>query len=395
MANISFLIGSGFSIPSGIPSTMDINNKFSNIKIDQFYIHTDLSAWFIRDGHEKPNNPRIAFASEQLFEEFIKLYNSELLNGKRFHYEDFFDYYYQQYRTEEYTKEFLSFADGFRAKFNYYTKDNYNLLNDINNTFQQLLASYLIHWNEPVHMDRGYKLSIANFLYLVDRIKDDNILNFHSLNHDLLFESFNSSDTFQGQLSDGFHDLGSPYYGKVEQRYKVRLKKFNNTFDTNYRFYKLHGSLDMYYFNDDQSVEIIKSDKGVSVTSFIKEIEVNGELKYHSFPFNYSPLFLTGTKEKIPFYKQLYYNEVFEHFTNNLELSDTLVIIGYGFWDSEINKMVKEHYIQKEMPIVVIDPNESDAPFFQEIKAYKFVHHIPSSVTDFNIDEAINIIKVE
>jgi hypothetical protein len=92
MTNFSFLLGSGFSIPSGIPSTSDINNKFSKLKKEQFYIHSDLSAWFIPDGEEKPNNPRVAFASEQLIEEFIELYNSKILNGNEFKYEDFFDY---------------------------------------------------------------------------------------------------------------------------------------------------------------------------------------------------------------------------------------------------------------------------------------------------------------
>ena len=55
MKQISFLIGSGFSIPSGLPSTTEITKIISKTKTHDFYFGTDESAGYLKDA-SYPNN---------------------------------------------------------------------------------------------------------------------------------------------------------------------------------------------------------------------------------------------------------------------------------------------------------------------------------------------------
>ena len=55
MAEISLLIGSGFSIPFGYSSTAQLNKKLGFINADEISIHTSGGARFL-SGEEDPNN---------------------------------------------------------------------------------------------------------------------------------------------------------------------------------------------------------------------------------------------------------------------------------------------------------------------------------------------------
>lgn len=43
---VSFLIGSGFSIPYGVKGVLEINVRFESIKENEFYTHTDWNSFF-------------------------------------------------------------------------------------------------------------------------------------------------------------------------------------------------------------------------------------------------------------------------------------------------------------------------------------------------------------
>lgn len=80
----------------------------------------------------------------------------------------------------------------------------------------------------------------------------DYVINVHTLNHDLFFESLNRTDFINGEISDGFDEYGSEYYGVLkvkEAHYNCRLERYTGYYNTSIRLYKLHGSLDyvLYY----------------------------------------------------------------------------------------------------------------------------------------------------
>lgn len=89
---ISLLLGSGFSIPEGLPSTSQLNKRMSKIDEGEILIHTDQTAMFLHGQHD-PN--RWSGRDERFFlQEFLEFYNNEVLKpGEEFHYETFYDYY--------------------------------------------------------------------------------------------------------------------------------------------------------------------------------------------------------------------------------------------------------------------------------------------------------------
>src|SRR5687768_12615729 len=76
-ATVSFLLGSGFSIPEGLPSVSQLNNRLAKINESEILIHSDQRAIFL-NGAEDPN--RWQRRDERLFlQEFLEFYNDVIL----------------------------------------------------------------------------------------------------------------------------------------------------------------------------------------------------------------------------------------------------------------------------------------------------------------------------
>jgi len=125
----------------------------------------------------------------------------------------------------------------------------------------------------------------------------------------------------------------------------------------------LHGSRDygLYYGALGSTLypqNYIKSKPGVGFGDFYKEIQKeDGSYYYENCWVNYHADFLTGTTSKIERYKEpLLFKVLFVHFIENLKAAEKLIIIGYGGKDSEINKMLVEHFNHFNKPTFIIDP---------------------------------------
>jgi hypothetical protein len=163
----------------------------------------------------------------------------------------------------------------------------------------------------------------------------------------------------------------------------IRLSYFTNRFDTRFRLYKLHGSIDQYPFKheDGSPKEYIKIKKGVNISNLYKEVkDKDGQLRYENDFTNYYADFLSGTSSKILRYSDDgYYKEVFAHFKTNLTKSDRLIIVGYGCRDSKINEYILENYDYRNKETIIIDPypsNEVEA--FAEKVGAKLILQTPS-----------------
>jgi len=100
-----------------------------------------------------------------------------------------------------------------------------------------------------------YYPGYTGIMNCISELSNRHIINIHTLNHDLFFESFNHSDFLKGDLSDGFEELGSKYFGKLDvegRSYMVRLERYTGNYHEKIRLYKLHGSLDyeLFYRNE-------------------------------------------------------------------------------------------------------------------------------------------------
>ena len=258
--------------------------------------------------------------------------------------------------------------NGGKAKLNDY-------LFQIDNIFNQLISFYLEdkdgknrHNDEAFHM-KPYFDGYTGFLNCIETFLKEFIVDVHTLNHDLFFERLDRTEWINGELCDGFEELGSPYYGTLlydNRSYKCRLERYTGNYDTKLRLYKLHGSIDYYLYSRTEGTTFIpetyiKRKWGIGSSDFYKEIkDKDGNLVYENCWINYHSDFLTGTTSKIIRYREpLLYQKLFKLFEDNLEQADMLIIIGYGCKDLEVNKIIMEKF-GKDKPCFIVDPYAGD-----------------------------------
>ena len=276
--HFSFLLGSGFSVPDGYPTTSQLNESLQKINADEISIHTDMTARFLNG--EVDINPW-SRQNEKLFvQRFLEFYNEKILEGKPFNYEEFYDFYNELRKTEQLDDKCNKFFDDFKKESGL-EYDHYNFLMNFNYTFNQLVFRLLLKkWPEPIGLSKPYQPEYREFLELLDELGKESRVHIHSLNHDLLMERFFSTDTLANKISDGFEELGSPFYGQhlnyknnPSYKYIVRLKRFTNEYFKNFCLYKLHGSVDTYVFNfENKEYTMIKLPYGVQRNNLMKEI---------------------------------------------------------------------------------------------------------------------------
>jgi len=90
-------------------------------------------------------------------------------------------------------------------------------------------------------------------------------------------------------------------------------------------------------------------------------------LEYVNHPTDYFPDFLSGTTSKIARYGDGHYQIILDHFKKNLESSNTLITIGYGFNDPRINEFMQSSFLaDNSKTLFVVDVRKPDMPFLAE-----------------------------
>lgn len=362
----SMLIGAGFSAPIGYPIGSRLNQLLLNSKNENIAFASEGSLAVNTDG----SKPDFGYkSSHQIdFEFCCKLMDHYTMISKDFDYEEFFDY---AVSAAIFDKDIEKVAEPFLDG----TNSVDSLVNGTRKILNQLVSYYLrdrdgnrYYDDQPFTIGKFFPGYSGIMSYISD-LSSKSIINIHTLNHDLFFESFNNTEFLNGNLCDGFDELGSPYYGKLSvnnRSYKVRLERYTGNYKTNIRLFKLHGSRNYEIFYKSERGVItpeiyIKTRYGIGHTDHYKEIENDkGQLEYQNSWINYHGDFLTGTSSKILRYNEpLLFSQLFEYFKRNLEQSDVLIIIGYGAKDSEINRMIFQHYKFPYNKVFIIDPYPS------------------------------------
>lgn len=390
MKHISLLLGAGFSVNKGYPTGSDLNNKILNLKITDFCVSTGGTVAWLTDGQDDPFNYSIYYTYKVFTLDCIKLY----AGSNSFDYEKFYDFYKIDVRNAAADSEFNIFCDDFRKKYNC-EENNINLLMHLDNIYNQLIGGLLVDgegnkFYEPVHYCEPIYPGYTGILNCLKSWGKDYKVHIHTLNHDLFFETFKSSDWLQGELDDGFQELGSPYYGDFQERFKVRLPVFTDTYKKKFNLYKLHGSIDQYPFHLANGIveTYIKNKNGIGAGGLYKEtVDENNELVYINDWINYHSDFLSGTSAKILRYREpTYYEKVFQNFEQNLKNSEYLILIGYGCGDSEINNLIEKFY-KGYNRIFVVDPypQEKTQEFCNRFDAIMIERHLQDlTENDFN-----------
>jgi hypothetical protein len=362
--SVSILLGAGFSAPKGYPVGNQLNDSLVNCTGNEFSFHTSGVLVKTTDGKK----PDFGYKTANDFEfDFCRDLMQLFKRTKGyFDYEEFYDYFKLEAKDDPKAKEL-------------YTLNNYGterelsqMLFAITKIYQQLVGYYLRDgdgnsWYDNLgHLSGSIYPGYTGILNCLASLAKGHIVNVHTLNHDLFFESFNHSDWLQGDLTDGFHEQGSPYYGEIvvkDRSFNCRLQQYTGNYDKQFRLYKLHGSKDygLYYKSTGGSTlapdKYVKIRWGMGFDNILKETEVvGGRLAYERCWVNYHADFLTGTTSKIERYLEpLLFKELFEHFRNNLQECEKLIIVGYGGRDQEVNKMILGNFDYKKKPSFIVD----------------------------------------
>lgn len=375
--SISILLAAGFSAPMGYPIGNSLNDKLTQLNTDLIAFSPDGSLAISTDGKKPDFGYKTPY--DNVFEYCIELICHYKKIKGYFDYEEFYDYIVEDAIKD---KEAESLAK------NFLTNTDFNqLIYGLKNIYNQVVSYYLKdrngnNWyeNRPYDLDSSFD-GYTGFLRYINNIGENNTINIHTLNHDLFLESLCSAGFFGGNLSDGFKEFNSPYYGPLDYKnrtYLCRLEHYTGDYNGNYRLYKLHGSLDygVYYKSEGTILspeKYVKTKYGIGFSDLLKETkDSEGNMTYEKCWINYHADYLTGTTSKIERYKEpLLFKDLFTKLKSNLKKADKLIIVGYGGKDSEVNKIIKENFDYKTKPSYIIDPyaGETVLKFGKEIGA--------------------------
>lgn len=388
--SIAFLLGAGFSAPKGYPIGNDMNEGLQNLNNSKITFSPSgiLTTSVDNQSHLPPtedvhnNHQRYFIFCKRLIKKYTEVHDN------KFDYEQFYDFITSDEAKE---KDYQSLCQDLLDDFEEYDDYIYNIVHIYNQMVLYLLKdkngkSY--YDDEPFQVDSTYIYN--KFLSYLSQLSKKYIINIHTLNHDLLFESFNQTNYINGNISDGFDEYGSEYYGKLEHNnrlYRCRLERYTGRYNTPIRLYKLHGSIDyVSFFRKNKNnfmipEKYVKTRYGIGASNIIKGRK--SKYGYDESPFNYHTDFLTGTTSKIKRYSESpLFKKLFKKFKNNLLKADSLIIIGYGCKDQKINEMIKDNFDYKNKSSFIITPHASSIveEFAQNINA----KIIRKSIEDIN-----------
>lgn len=363
--SVSFLLGAGFSVPKGYPTGGEMNDNLQ--RFHEFSVNFSPAGAlypFNEGGEPRPlinqYQRRFAFCKD-----LISFYATE----RTFDYEEFFDFIKGQ---DIYSPKYQAICEEYIDEFNDYK----SFVNGLPNIYNQMTA-YLLEdkegksWYDDEPFRIGDVPGYTGILKYIQSLSKKYRVNIHTLNHDLLFESFNKTEIINGEISDGFDEYGSEYYGVLSQkniRYHCRLERYTGRYNRAIRLYKLHGSLNYALYHRTKDGCILLPDKyvklkyGIGPENLIRGLK--RKMRYEEYPFEYHADFLTGTTSKIARYNNPFlFKKLFANFRKNLRNSEMLIIIGYGAKDAEINKILQENFDCTSNPVYIIDPfaNKNEA----------------------------------
>lgn len=361
--SISFLLGAGFSAPKGYPIGNGMNNGLLNF--DDKDVDFSPSGEFVisKNGRKPQFQIEGVYNVHQKYFIFCKRLIKEysIAHDGKFDYELFYDFIKSDEVKE---KRYQVLCDDLLSEFESFEYYLFNVPHIYNQMVEYLLKD---REGKNRYDDEPFKINNVDwyngFLDYLSQLSHEYIINVHTLNHDLLFESFNNTGYINNSISDGFDEYGSEYYGKLihdNRTYHCRLERYTSRYNTPIRLFKLHGSLDYVPFYREVENGFMIPDKYVKIKWGIGASDImksrKSKIGYDVSPFEYHADFLTGTTSKIQRYNEpLLFKKLFKRFKKNLRQADKLIIIGYGCKDEGINEIIKECFDYNHKPSFIVD----------------------------------------
>ena len=385
----TFLIGSGFSVPAGLPTGKELNKRIRNARELPIAFHTSGCIVTNIDG----TKPDFGFPTlhDESFEFCMKLidYYSK---SHEFDYEEFYDYFVDLNRKASLQKQgkHLQKLYAFLPDSGYYLinreKDKQGLhlyiqTGRLNHIYQELVNFLLLL---PKSVD--YSSYRGWCEYVKGLIEQGDVVNIYSLNHDTLIEELMGENGMDRDFCDGFAADASPYYGNVNGK-DMALEFFANQYDKPIRLHKLHGSVSYYLFNKEVGPSQLKASNIVKRPSGLEDYDVfyadgNNRTSLTRGMLGMEADFLTGAVSKIRRYESpIYYKPQFDNFERDLQSTNQLIVIGYGFKDARVNEIIK-NTIGDSTRSTIIDPYISSTAKIAAINIFKKPEFIKQTISE-------------
>jgi len=337
-------LGSGVSIPSGMPDISQITDALFQ---EEWHHHTDDR--FYPGPNKNINIP------DKLTPGIVN-YLLIIRNLLRFRlqpdtYEDL--YYILQQIKRNNNQAIYDFME--KIKFMLSTidfGDSSYTINDISDkachfiecvTKEKLSESFVIE--NPIGFD------------LINELHKNNInIDIFTLNHDLLLEKY--LDLKKIPFDDGFNRIDG------EIRY-IDEKLFSSSKD-NLKLVKLHGSINWIYYDNSKLGIATNGDTDHATDSSGKR----------PFPFS-TEEFLTGKENKIEQYSSFYYSKFFHYFQNVLNETNRIIMSGYGWNDLGINQRLSNWLVENnENKIILLHEKPEELKRSRSNLWYKYDDYI-------------------
>ena len=364
--HISFLLGSGFSVPAGLPTAIDLWIKILRHYYDQ--LKCEFESKSVMD---KPHIDWWLFP----FWKVLKQYQNEI----EVNYEDFYDRLLTEKDGTVCTiclRKFIS-----ENVNNYWNGDNNQSLKDslFNGWHRELVKNYegivelCINTYQNVIRKILSGVKIGDYIDFASIISNLCLCGSHidifTLNHDLLVERI--LQNWGIIYNDGFDHNNAKKIGK-QSFYDENTNMYEKG---SVNLYKLHGSIDLYKYTEKDSngyhyAKVINGD------SFM----MSDETIFDPFPY-----FLTGTTAKLKEYNDKHIAHLISLFEKALVKSQNLIMIGYSGNDDGINEIILKNYGHWN-EAVVVTPNANNHPFVKDKQAKALNKGVESlSLNDLSI----------
>jgi hypothetical protein len=348
---LTLLLGSGISTPVGMPSTKEITKKVlfgEGIMRHPDGVYRLGKPMYAHMGEPDEYVPRVVKFLNRLKVE-IDLYY--LYQTERFtNYEDLHYVADQIYDSEtgNYDNPTVKpFIDKIITDIVPYLVDEENeikpkwQLRDLAWEAMNYITDVVWHLlsREPTHIDLLNSIKDA---CLDDQVSDVDIF---TLNHDTVLEQCLIPNGIK--FIDGF---GEPLKNEIRYWDPELFKKG----DFKVRLFKLHGSVNWFWFGASNGININES-IGISLKTDIQHTESpQGKSQISISP---RPLLLVGSFNKMLRYLSWIYADLYNLFLHSLCHTHRLVVCGYGFGDTGINLRISDWIkSSSDHRIIVIHP---------------------------------------
>jgi len=351
---LSFLLGSGVSLPAKIPSVKQITEKVllgvdvrrhsvGNYDFGQpLYAHAGFIDEYV---------PRVVAFLKRLFVEIEQYYKSD--HERVVNYEDLFYVAAQIHDSElgEYDNPIVqAFIDKILPDIEPLFVGNENEIRkkwalheiaiEASHYIQDIVWRSLV--SEPADL---------NYLHCVRDVCQDNgisSVDLFTLNHDTVIERYlNSCDI---KYTEGF---GPPIKGV-----RYWSPEAFDGLSYNVRLFKLHGSVNWFLFESNSTTGRNEPVGIVLDGDYLHSKNPDGKLQR---PVYYRPMLLAGTFNKMLQYTSGIYADLYCQMYRALQDTGLLILCGYGFGDKGINTRIIEWLYSSPQNLMVVIHAEPDS----------------------------------